>query len=174
MILKQRAFIIDALKNKWAIAIISALLFFVLSYYLTVFTVFQYSLSIYIQMNGFYYTVVSMLLNVLISVLVGINTAILAYNIDMKKSVCSISGGAIAIFTSGCPTCGALLFSLLGYPLALMALPWKGLELKIVSIILLALYIQLITSNKKRLGATNACETSFTLALKGVSFKKNI
>jgi len=137
-----------ALKSKAVIAVASASIFFVTSYYLSVMNVYQNSLEIYIQMNGFYYTIALLSLNAVIAVLIGVFVALIVYRIDVKKSGYGIGGSVIAAFSSGCPTCGAPLLSLLGFPLGLMALPLRGIEIKLISILMLLISIWIITSDK--------------------------
>lgn len=141
--------IIIALKRNTAVAVASASIFFAISYYLTVMNVYQNSLAIYIQMNGLYYTIASLSLNVIIAILIGMLAALITYRLDAKKSGCGMSGSMFAAISSGCPTCGAPLLALVGIPLGLIALPLRGVELKLISILMLSISIYLISSDKK-------------------------
>ena len=135
----------------------AALIVFGLSYYLTVFNITGKSIFAYALMNGELYTTVSLILTLLISIFTGICAAIWLLRRDVikqrKKSSGALmgAGGALGgILAAGCPTCGAPLLAFFGAPLALMSLPFKGLELKALSLILLFLSIYWLAENVYR------------------------
>ena len=66
---------------------------------------------------------------------------------DAKHAASGTGGIAAALIASGCPSCGAPLLALWGAPLALTALPFQGLEIKLFSILLLSLAIYLVAEN---------------------------
>ena len=146
-------------RKKYAIiALASAILMAALSYYLTIVNVAFHSFSILLQMDGWIFTTASFGLSLLISILFGIYIALLIFRRDLikesknPKAVISGVGGTVAsILASGCPTCGAPLFAFFGAPLALMSLPLQGLEIKILSVLLMLLSIYLLANsiNKK-------------------------
>lgn len=79
-----------------------------------------------------------------VSVLAGINFALIAYRIGAARagrqrragqssSATTALGGAAAAFTPGCPACTAPLAVLLGAVGGLSVFPMQGLELKILS-----------------------------------------
>ena len=72
-----------------------------------------------------------------ISVLAGINFALLAYRIRRNRLVSSsptILGSAFAAFTPGCPACTAPLAVILGTVGGLSIFPMQGVELKLLSV----------------------------------------
>jgi len=101
------------------------------------------SVSMMLYMGSALYIVSSLGLSVLISVLFGIDIALIVYKFNLSKkmglkenssSVLGIVGGALG---SGCPICGATLLGLLGVSGGLAVLPFKGLGLKALSLALL-------------------------------------
>lgn len=135
-------------------SISSAATFLVLSY-LTLKEVTGYRIDYYAIMNGFWYTVMSFLMNGIISLLIGAYAVrVLSRFGDFRAhtkntkgmGLIGVSFGALA---AGCPTCGAFVFGLLGAPLALMALPFQGLELKALSILLLLASLYLVSKSQK-------------------------
>jgi len=125
--------------------IIGFIVIFGLSYYLTVATVTGKSLSSYAYMSGWAFTIISLSLSILFSLFFALYISLFLFKRDMikasiskKKSAVSVGGLFSGLIASGCPTCGALLLGWLGFPLGLLALPFRGLELKLLSI--LAIY----------------------------------
>lgn len=127
-----------------------------LSYYLSVVNIFHKSILSYAQMNGFLFTVAAMFLNFIIAVLFGAHISLLAARRDVVKAkaagnkVTGAIGSITGIVSSGCPSCGAPILGLVGLPIGLFSLPFKGLELKIVSIGFLFLSLFLISKNIKK------------------------
>ena len=141
-------------KKYSAIALITALIFGLISYYLTVVNVYQKSLLVYADMNGQFYTAVSFFFGLVISGFFGLYLSLLIFHYQLirsKKTVTSrlaaLGGAAGGILASGCPSCGAPLLALMGFPLALFSLPFQGLEIKVLSLIFLALAIFLTLKN---------------------------
>jgi len=63
-------------------------------------------------------------------------------------------GSIFAVLASACPVCGSTLLSLLGATSGLALLPFQGLEIKVISLILMALPIVLIKRQEKKACAT--------------------
>ncbi len=141
--------IITALKKKAHVAVAAAASAGVLFYYLTVYNVYQNSLQIFIQMNGFYFTIASLLLNSFIAILIGVFAALLSYRYECAKKYgySGTAATAFAIFSAGCPTCGSFLLGLAGFPLGLLALPLRGIELKIIALLALAASVNIASSS---------------------------
>ena len=94
------------------------------------------------------YIPISIGLTVAISALAGINFAMMAYKIKRMKMMNSVKsnssavlGGAFAAFTPGCPACTAPLAVILGAIGGLSLFPMQGLELKFISVGVLAFSI---------------------------------
>ncbi len=133
--------------------------FLLVSYYLT-FTTTSLSIFPYIEMNTFEYTLISILLLapiVSLSALLLIDVAKFIKNRLISKDSAPAGGGLLAsAFSLGCPTCGSILYSMIGISGGLSVLPFKGLEFKIISLALLlygvnALYQRLAHLNPKEL-----------------------
>lgn len=148
--------IISILKRKkyGLIALAAAVVMAGLSYYLTIVNVAFHSFFVLVQMDGVAFTTVSMVLSLLISILFGTYLGLLIFRRDLikdhpgAKAIASGLGGTIAgVLGAACPTCGAPLLALFGAPLALMALPFQGLEIKAASVLLLLLSIYLLTQS---------------------------
>lgn len=149
-------FVILKKKKYAAIAVISAVILAALSYYLTVVNVYQYSILIYAEMSGVLFTVISLLFSLIIAILFGVYLSLLFFRRDVvkaraaaNKAVSSV-GTVSGIVAAGCPACGAPLLGFLGFPLGLFSLPFRGIELKFLSIIFLILGIFLIFKNIKK------------------------
>ena len=149
-------------KKKYAvIAILTAVLMGAISYWLTVINVFHKNLIIYAEMNGIWFTIISLTLSGIIAIMFGAYMAMLFLKRDIGKTkakankVASSAGGITGIVAAGCPSCGTPLLGLVGLPLGLFSLPLKGIELKILSIGLLFWSISLISNNIKK---NLACE----------------
>lgn len=135
----------NVLEERVYIFTIVSLVSFTILYYLMLYNVSQKSLEIFIQMNGLNYTFLSLILNVVIAVLIGTFVTLLNYRMESKNGIIGNIGALIGGFSAGCPTCGAVLFSLIGFPLVLMSLPFRGLELKVLSIMILAVSVYLMS-----------------------------
>lgn len=98
------------------------------------------------------YVVTSVALTVTVSALAGVNFAMMAYKISRarmagsaKSNSSAVLGGAFAAFTPGCPACTAPLAVILGSVGGLSLFPMNGLELKFVSVGVLAFSLYWIT-----------------------------
>jgi hypothetical protein len=130
----------DVLKQKpfGMIGIISGISLGTLYYFLTLEMALTH-MSTEIELLPMYMTA-SITLTGIVSILAGINIALVAYNIktqrnkNMKNGTGAILGGALTAFTPGCPACTTSLSAVLGIVGGLAIFPLQGLELKIVSI----------------------------------------
>ncbi|HSR89645.1 MAG TPA: hypothetical protein VLK22_04640 [Candidatus Udaeobacter sp.] len=142
-------------RKKYAfIALTMAIIMAAISYYLTIVNVAFHSFFILLEMDGPLFTVVSFILSLIISALFGIYVSLLVFRRDLikdsknAKAVLSGIGGTIAsVVASACPTCGAPLLALFGAPLGLMALPFQGLEIKVLSILLMLISVYLLAKS---------------------------
>lgn len=140
-------------RKKYAfVAAITTIVIFSVSYYLTVLNVAYKSIFIYVEMEGFWFTFTSLILTLAIAILFGIYTGLFVFRRDLiKKGMTGVVSGAGGIissaFAAGCPSCGAPLLALFGAPTALLSLPFHGLEIKILSILLLFLSVYLLTES---------------------------
>ena len=148
--------IVSILKRKkyGLVALVAGIFMAGLSYYLTVVNVAFKSFFVLVQMDGVPFTVVSMALSLAISMLFGVYLGLFLFRHDLikdnknAKAIASGLGGTIAgVLGAACPTCGAPLLALFGAPLALMALPFQGLEIKVIGIFLLLLSIHLLAQS---------------------------
>lgn len=89
-----------------------------------------------ISMVGLPYTIASITLPFIASILAGISVALMIYRIrGIARVTCSTAfGSALPVFTPGCPACTTPLTAILSTIGGLALLPLQGLELKIVSI----------------------------------------
>lgn len=127
------------------------------SYYLTVANVSGKDLAIYAEMNGTVYTAISISIGIFASVFSGIFFSLLILRNDLKYKIkkskgrpAGIMGIGANIIASGCPSCGTPLLSLLGMPLGLMVLPFRGLEIKFAGILFLIASIYFLCENIKK------------------------
>ncbi len=137
------------------ITLIVAIVLFVVLYKLTLATIADNSLKIFIMMSGYNYTYFTLLSFVVISVLFGVYLSVFVYRFKLIKIMKEKKGTSIGfigylglvagVFGAGCPTCGSVVFALVGAPLALMYLPLRGLELRLLSIVILIVSIYLLT-----------------------------
>ncbi len=141
-------------KNYLILFTSATILLFLILYLLTLASTTNQSLSIFIMMNGLAYTISTFFLLSVISLLFGIYVSLFAYKIRMSikgNKAISISGGSggfiVGLFGAGCPMCGSVIFALFGAPLALFFMPFKGLELRVLSIIILSLSVYLVSRN---------------------------
>lgn len=141
-------------KKYWIPGAILATMLFGISYYLMVKNVAFKSMAIYAEMSGFWYTIFSLAMSLVIAILAGIYLALFLFRRNLIKekknlrhTATGAGGTATALLASGCPSCGAPVFAIFGFPLALTSLPFRGLEIKLLSILLLALSIYLLIEN---------------------------
>lgn len=139
-------------KNYFTIFLSASVLMLGLLYFLTLATVTDYSLKIFIMMNGLNYTLLTFFMLVLISFLFGLYSSLAVYilkcnSLNIKTGATGFSGFLAGIFGAGCPMCGSLIFGLFGAPLVLFFLPFKGLEIRAASIIILFASLLLVSKN---------------------------
>ncbi len=121
--------------------------------FLTLVTTADYSIKIFIIMNGMFYTILTFLSFIVISLLFGLYITLLIYKIKkirksgFKTNIFGIAGLSFGVFGAGCPMCGSLIFGFFGAPLALFFMPFKGLELRFLSIILMFISVFIISKN---------------------------
>ena len=137
------------------ITLIAAIVLFIVFYKLMLAKIADNSLKIFIMMSGYNYTFFTLLSFVVISVLFGIYLSVFIYRFKLIKIMKEKKGSSIGfigylgliagVFGAGCPTCGSVIFALVGAPLALMYLPFRGLELRLLSIVILIVSIYLLT-----------------------------
>ena len=128
-------------KYRW-ISLIFGIVTFGLLYYLLVMKVANYDIWISVMMSGEVFVTFSIVSILLMSSLSAILFSMILFKFDNFKKLegkgfFGFLGAGVGAFGVGCPTCGAFLFGLIGMPLALTYLPFKGLELQAVSIIVL-------------------------------------
>lgn len=142
-------------RKKYAlIALGAGIIMASISYYLTIINVAFHSFSILVEMDGWTFTAVSLGLSLIISALFGIYIALFIFRRDLIKDskhikpiLSGIGGTITGVIAAACPTCGAPMLAFFGAPLALMALPFQGLEIKVLSILLLSLSVYLLTES---------------------------
>ncbi|MEK6935604.1 MAG: hypothetical protein AABW67_02365 [Nanoarchaeota archaeon] len=141
-------------RNYFILFASTSILLFLVLYLLTLATTTDHRLSIFIMMNGLGYAISTFFLLFVISLLFGIYVCLFAYKIRKNlrgKKIISIFGGSggfiVGIFGAGCPMCGSVIFALFGAPLALFFMPFKGLELRVLSILILSVSVYLISRN---------------------------
>jgi hypothetical protein len=124
------------------IAIISGLLIFGFLYYFLVANVADNDIWISVMMSGEGFITFSIVTILITSALSGILFSMIffkfsSYHKMEGRGLFGFIGSGIAAFGVGCPTCGAFIFGLIGMPLALMYLPFRGLELQFLGIFIL-------------------------------------
>lgn len=128
---------------------------FMISYYLTVWNVYHKSIMAYAEMNGYFFTLTSLLFSLIIAFLSGFYISLLIFRREIIRAgavgnkAAGFGGALSGLLASGCPSCGTPLLGILGLPLGLFSLPFRGVELKIVSAVFLFLAIYLIIKNIK-------------------------
>lgn len=155
----------EVLSNKkyLSLTIITGVLAFIALYYLIVIQIADNNIWIAAMMTGAGYITESLISVLLLSSGIGIYLSLIVYKYNTfssiyGKSLFGFIGSGIGAFGVGCPTCGAFLFGLIGAPLALMYLPFKGAELRILGIIILAVSIYFTTKSIRN----NACKINFS------------
>jgi len=148
---KQTISHILSLKNYFILFILVGIVSFIVLYELTLATITDQDLGILIMMLGFKNTFIEIIALLIISLLIGLFISLITYKIRLtqetaKSGIIGSIGIIVGFFSAGCPTCGAFLFGLVGFPLALMAFPFRGLELKVLSIILMFVSIYFLSA----------------------------
>ena len=150
-IIEKKHLIKKIVKEHVVLFIVSSLIFFIIFYLLTLATTTDHSLGIFIMMNGVSYTIWTFFLLVVIALLLGVYISLIVYSFKIKMKAKKIGGSIgivgmiVGLFSAGCPMCGAFLFGLFGFPLALFFMPYNGLELRVLSILILVFSIYLIS-----------------------------
>lgn len=129
-------------KNRLLTFLASTIIFFGAIYFLTLATTSGYSFQIFIMMNGLRYAVLTLFMSFVISLLFGLWFSLLIYRVGLNGSNLRANGpgflgSSAGILGAGCPMCGSLILGLFGAPLGLFSLPFKGLEIKALSLIFL-------------------------------------
>lgn len=93
------------------------------------------------------FTTFSALTSILISLLFGINIAMLAYNFNFRYGSASIGGMISGLFGVGCVSCGSVLMPILGISGVALILPLRGQEFNIFAIFML--FLSLYLTSKK-------------------------
>ena len=132
------------------LSLISAIVIFFVLYYFMLATVAKNSLWIAVSMSGAGYITETLGSIFLISALSGIYLSLIIFRFSLYRGISGkgifgnlfgFVGYGIGAFGVGCPTCGAFLFGLVGVPFTLMYLPFKGTELRLLGIFVLALSV---------------------------------
>lgn len=134
--------IIKRVLDNWKyklISLISGVVIFGFLYYLLVAKVADQDIWISVMMSGAEFVTFSIVSSVILAGLSGVLLAMTWFKFSEYKKLegkglFGFVGSGIAAFGVGCPTCGAFLFGLVGMPLALLYLPFKGLELQVLGI----------------------------------------
>lgn len=152
--LKQILIPILKRKKYGLIALVAAIIMAAFSYYLTIVNVAFHSFFLLIQMDGWTFTTISLGLSLIISALFGIYISLFVFRRDLIKDsknvkpiISGVGGSVAGVIAAACPSCGAPLLAFFGAPLALMALPFQGLEIKVLSILLLLLSVYLLSES---------------------------
>lgn len=121
------------------IFVLMSLVGFLMMYKFTMLTVANESFEIFVMMSGVNWTFLDLFVTAIIALLFGVFVSLFVYKFVLIRKVSKVGilgtiGLAIGLFSLGCPTCGAFFFMLIGMPLALMYLPFGGMELKVLSV----------------------------------------
>jgi|SRR3989344_5264969 len=128
------------------ISLIFGLFLFIILYYFLVAKVAYNSIWISVMMSGPLFVTINIVAILITSALSGILFSMLLFKFSlhlqsMGSGFFGFIGSGVGAFGVGCPTCGAVLFGLIGMPLALMSLPFNGLELQVLGILILLISI---------------------------------
>jgi|SRR3989344_2615913 len=131
------------------ISLIFGLSLFVILYYFLVAKVAYNSIWISVMMSGPLFITLSIITILITSTISGILFSMLLFKFSLYNQIIGnglfgFIGSGISAFGVGCPTCGAVLFGLIGMPLALMSLPFGGIELQVFGILILIASIYFI------------------------------
>mgnify|MGYP001573671442 CR=1 FL=1 len=139
-------------KTYFKIFLITLILYLLLSTYL-----------VYYFFNGFYlffnyqiayYPYLNILFTLILSFLFGINLSLIIYRFKEIKKYNNESGtgiftSALSLFSAGCPVCSFTILSFLipglSVTFSLAILPFKGLEIQLLGVILLLISIFVLT-----------------------------
>lgn len=122
-------------------------------------------------------TTSSLLTLIIISILFGILVGLISYKTKILKQLSSNKIGAIGsigiflgVLAPGCAACGVGIAALLGLGAFFQFLPFKGLEISLVSILLLTYSIYLIS---KSLLNGNVCNSNIPKVKGGINMEEN-
>jgi len=134
-------------KKSKGIFVVVGLVSFAFLYYFLVAKVADNDISNSVMMSGPGFVTFSVTSGLIASALTGILAAMIVFKFRRYskiegRGVVGFVGSGLAAFGTGCPTCGAFLFGLIGAPLALMYFPFRGLELQVagIGVLLLSIY----------------------------------
>jgi len=138
--------------------LISSGILFVILYSLLTWT-FLFNFMGLVKLNGYLFSISSIILIILISLATGINLALLKIKFLKSKKLGNEKGTILvfllSFFGTGCPVCGSLILGLFGAPLALSLLPFKGLEINFLTFVLLIFSAYYIS---KKLDSCESCK----------------
>jgi len=131
------------------ISLIFGLSLFAILYYFLVAKVAYNSIWISVMMSGSLFITINIIAILITSTLSGILFSMLLFKFSLYNQIIGngffgFIGSGVGAFGVGCPTCGAVLFGLIGMPLALMSLPFGGIELQVFGILILIASIYFI------------------------------
>ncbi len=153
--------------SSWIITFFVAILVILINYITLIQTT---TLEVFFASNIALYNFLQILFTLILAILTGVSFAYLAFILDLKVNrnsegiVTSLGSVLFSTAASGCPVCGAILLPTLGIAASLTALPFAGLEIKLLSILLLFYSIYLFSKN-----VLGVCSTS-----KLITYKKGV
>lgn len=124
---------------------------------------FEYRVNLLVALLGGMWTAMSgfgLFILVLTAFLTGINLTLLAQRISIIKNSGKLKltvggGSALALVGSGCASCGLPVLALLGLSGSIIYLPFRGTELSMVAVGLLAISLYfMLKSNSKKIACT--------------------
>ena len=145
-LIKKNLSIIYKKKKSYIVTIFSSLFIAVIMFYFT-----DYKLTV--GNMGLIHANVEIFFQFLIMIFFGINIGVLSYRlmhtneVSIKSKGSTTLGSIFGIIVSGCPLCGITIASYLGLSSLIATLPFFGLELKVIGILLL-LYSTITLLNK--------------------------
>ena len=139
-------------KSYFRIFIIAFILYLALSMYL----IYYFFNGFYLFFNYYirYYPWLNILFTLILAFLFGINLTLIIFRFKEVKSYNNESGAGIftsviSLFSAGCPVCSFSIISFLipaiGTTFSLAILPFKGLEIQLLGIIILLISIFILT-----------------------------
>ena len=139
-------------KTYFKIFLISSILYLILSFYL----IYYFFNGFYLFFNYYlrYYPYFNILFTIILSFLFGINLSLIIYRFREIKKYNNESGtgiftSALSLFSAGCPVCSLSILTLLLPSIfagvSLVILPFKGLEIQFLGILLLLISIFVLT-----------------------------
>lgn len=140
-------------KKNQVVFLAAGLISFAILSFFTLATTTDYSIEIFILMNGARYTFFAFFMTFITSMLIGLYAVLVSERLKFAKEsgrktrASGVIGIIAGILGSGCPMCGSFVFGLFGAPLALYGLPFQGLEIKALAIVLLAASVFLMSKS---------------------------